>query len=32
VQLTITSGVYDAIRAVNRLAGDAADRLLDRIE
>jgi hypothetical protein len=32
VQLTITSGVYDAIRAVNRLAGDAANRLLDRIE
>jgi hypothetical protein len=32
VQLTITSGVYDAIRGVNRLAFDAATRLLDRIE
>lgn len=32
VQLTITSGVYDAIHWVNRLAGDAADRILDRIE
>ena len=32
VQLTITGGVYDAIRGINRLAGDAADGLLDRIE
>ncbi|HSN73634.1 MAG TPA: hypothetical protein VL334_00930 [Anaerolineae bacterium] len=32
VQRTITSGVYDAIRGINRLAADAADRLLDRVE
>lgn len=32
VQLAITSGVYDAIRGVNRLAGSAATCLLDWIE
>jgi hypothetical protein len=32
VQLTITNGVYDTIRAVNRLAGSAADRIIDRVE
>lgn len=32
VQLAITGGVYQAIHAVNRLAGSAATRILDRFE
>lgn len=32
MQLAITGGVYQAIHAVNRLAGSAATRILDRFE
>lgn len=32
VQLEITDGVYQAIHAVNRLAGSAATRILDCVE
>ena len=32
MQLAITGGVYQAIHAVNRLAGSAATRVLDRFE
>ena len=32
VHQTISAGVYDGIRAINRLAGRTATRVLDRME